>query len=288
MKSSWSVCSVVGDSVACACPHSNMNVCRHRTRYCCCWFWSCTRIALPHLIRHILLLVPVVLVCLQRLSCMQSPLVSPVVCLPVVGDCLFCLCFSRILGTMICMVGVSIRARVCLVLSVAEGLSFLMLVVLVVSHPHCQCRTRTCSRLLPQSLLILSIPCRMVLFLITSSCHQSLYPLPCSVLVTIVILIPVNLLMSGPSSDCSGTYSVVRTCMWTRFHRCPSLIQYSVFLGFMVEGSSIAVVVGGDIFVLCRKSGSRLIICWCVSACAGNCCNTGWCAACRLSFGCCC
>lgn len=46
MNSSWSVCSVVGESVACARPHSNMNVCRHRTRYCCCWFLSCTRTAI--------------------------------------------------------------------------------------------------------------------------------------------------------------------------------------------------------------------------------------------------
>ena len=46
MYSSWSDWSVVVDSVACARPHSNMNVCRHRVRYCCCWFLFCTRTAI--------------------------------------------------------------------------------------------------------------------------------------------------------------------------------------------------------------------------------------------------
>ena len=70
MNSSWSVCSVVGESVACARPHSNMNVCRHVPGIVVVGSCLVQELPLPYLIRHLLLSVLVVLVCLQRLSCM--------------------------------------------------------------------------------------------------------------------------------------------------------------------------------------------------------------------------
>ena len=91
----------------------------------------------------------------------------------VLGDYLFCLCSSRKLGTKICMAGVSVRAQIFLALLVVVGPSFLVVFALVVFLPHCLCRTHTCTRHLPQSLLILSIVCQVVLLLIPSNCRQS-------------------------------------------------------------------------------------------------------------------
>ena len=159
------------DSVACARPHSNMNVCRHRIRYCCCWFLSCTRtaIAIPD---------STSIAVSTGSTCLSPHAFTYVKSTCITGCLLACLGRLSALPLLLTHLGHHERYGKCvsrvqafLVLLVVVAPSFLWRVALVEVHLHCPCRTRICIVPLPRSLLIQSIVCRAVLLLIRASCH---------------------------------------------------------------------------------------------------------------------